>query len=370
MVETVPDGEDWLYETKFDGLKRKRPYFINPPYERPREKITWLKPELIAEIKFAESTHDNLLRQANFKGLRADKTPKDVKIEKPQADILEVEGIIITHPEKVLFDSPIITKSDVVNYYEKISPRMLPYVKDRVLSVVRCPKGIMSSCFFMKHPNTESEQINLINVASSSNENVEYFYINSIPGIIHEVQMGTLEFHTWGSTVNSIETPDIMIFDLDPDEGMDLERIRQGVRDMKGILDNLSLKSYLKTSGGKGYHIVVPIMPNATWDTIHDFAKNIANVMEEKWPNRYTSNVRKEKRKGKIFIDWIRNGRGATSVAPYSIRARKGATVSMPISWEELDTTAPYDIDMPKAISRLSYDDPWEGFFENPQMLK
>ena len=162
----------------------------------------------------------------------------------------------------------------------------------------------------------------------------------------------------------------MMVFDLDPDEGMDLNRIRQGVLDLKSILSELSLNSYLKTSGGKGYHVVVPLKPSVSWETFHDFARRIAEVMEQKWPDRYTSNVRKAKRSNKIFIDWIRNGRGATSIAPYSVRARKGARVSMPIAWEELDSVAPDGITMAEALKRIGGDDPWKGFFRNDQVLK
>ncbi|WP_331660913.1 non-homologous end-joining DNA ligase LigD, partial [Lachnoclostridium sp.] len=161
-----------------------------------------------------------------------------------------------------------------------------------------------------------------------------------------------------------------MVFDLDPDEGMDLSQVRQGVLDVRSILNELSLNSYLKTSGGKGYHVVVPLKPVVTWNVFYDFAKRVAEVMEQKWPDRYTSNVRKAKRTDKIFIDWIRNGRGATSVAPYSIRARKGASVSMPIAWEELDTIAPDGITMADALLRINGKDPWKDFFQNDQMLK
>ena len=164
--------------------------------------------------------------------------------------------------------------------------------------------------------------------------------------------------------------PDVMVFDLDPDEGMDLATVRRGVREIKGILAELSLNSYLKTSGGKGYHVVVPLQPGASWDTFHEFARRVAEVMEAKWPDRYTSNVRKAKRAGRIFIDWMRNGRGATSIAPYSIRAKQGAGVSMPIAWEELDTVAPNGIHMADALARIGGDDPWRGFFENRQLLR
>ncbi|MDP4159949.1 MAG: DNA ligase, partial [Bacillota bacterium] len=155
-----------------------------------------------------------------------------------------------------------------------------------------------------------------------------------------------------------------------PDEGMDLSRVRQGVRDTKTILAELSLNSYLKTSGGKGYHVVVPLKPAVAWDGFHDFARRVAEVMEQKWPDRYTSNVRKAKRTNKIFIDWIRNGRGATSIAPYSLRARKGAGVSMPIAWDELDTVAPNGVDMAEALRRICGNDPWQDFFRNNQQLK
>ena len=281
-----------------------------------------------------------------------------------------IEGIKISNPDKVIFDDPVITKEEVVRYYAKVSNRMLPYVNHRVLSIVRCPKGVSQTCFYKKHPGSESKGVITIPITNSDGETEDYFYIEGVSGLISEVQMGTLEFHTWGSRIQEIEKPDVMVFDLDPDEGMELSRIRQGVRDIKSILDELSLNSYLKTSGGKGYHVVVPLKPEVTWDVFHDFAKGVAEVMEQKWPDRYTSNVRKAKRSGKIFIDWIRNGRGATSIAPYSLRARKGARVSMPIFWYELDTIAPDGIHMEDVLIRIEEKDPWKDFFQNDQMLK
>lgn len=182
--------------------------------------------------------------------------------------------------------------------------------------------------------------------------------------------MGTVEFHVWGSCVETLEQPDMMVFDLDPDVGMDIGRVRQGVRDIRDILAELSLKAYLKTSGGKGYHVVVPLKPSASWEVFHDFARRVAEVMENKWPERYTSNVRKAKREDRIFIDWIRNGRGATIVAPYSIRARRGAWVSMPIAWDELDAVVPDGISMQDALERIKNSNPWGGFFSNDQMLR
>lgn len=281
-----------------------------------------------------------------------------------------IEGIKITNPNKVIFENPTITKSDVVEYYAKVSQQMLPYVSHRILSIVRCPKGVDQACFYKKHPGPSSKGIVITPIVNSQGKTEDYFYIEDTAGFLFEAQMGTLEFHTWGSRVDSLEKPDMMVFDLDPDEGMPLDRVRQGVRDINSILTELSLSTYLKTSGNKGYHVVIPLKPAVSWDVFYQFAKNVAEVMELKWPDRYTSNVRKAKRSNKIFIDWIRNGRGATSIAPYSIRARHGAKVSMPISWGELDTVAPDDINMSQALLRLHDDDPWKDFFQNPQLLK
>lgn len=375
-------------EEKFKTLMRAQSPFKLAPSSRPNEKITWIEPELVAEIKFAEWTKDNLLRQASYKGLRTDKNPKAIKKEKADNETLQISsekmantmevnsnsvvimGIKITNPDKVLFDNPKITKADVIRYYSQVLKRMFPVVSHRILSVVRCPKGISQTCFFKKHPGADNKGIVTIPILSSDGKTEDYFYIENESGIITEAQMGTLEFHIWGSRVDELEKPDMLVFDLDPDEGMDLEMVRQGVRDIKAVLTELSLNSYLKTSGGKGYHVVVPLKPTVSWDIFYEFARRVAEVMEKKWPDRYTSNVRKAKRTDKIFIDWIRNGRGATSIAPYSIRARKGAKISMPIAWDELDTVAPDGVDINDALMRINRDDPWQDFFQNNQSLK
>lgn len=289
---------------------------------------------------------------------------------KSSTNSIIIEGIKISNPDKVIFTDSEITKGDVVKYYAKVAECMLPYVRRRILSIVRCPKGISQTCFYKKHPGPGSKGIVTIPILTGSGEMEDYFYIENISGLIAEAQMGTLEFHIWGSHVDELEKPDMMVFDLDPDEGMELSRVRQGVRDMKNILAELSLNSYLKTSGGKGYHVVVPLKPAVAWEGFRDFARRVAEVMEKKWPDRYTSNVRKAKRTNKIFIDWIRNGRGATSIAPYSLRARKGAGVSMPIAWEELDTVTPNGVDMAEALRRIGGNDPWKDFFHNNQQLK
>jgi bifunctional non-homologous end joining protein LigD len=382
-------------EEKFTLLRRSTSPFKQVPARKQNETITWLEPELAAEIRFAEWTGENLLRQASFKGLRTDKDPREIRREDggrgirpdadeeiPPAEVLAyggmvVAGIKISNPDKVIYEEPAITKADVVRYYAAVAERMLPYVSGRILSIVRCPRGVSQTCFFKKHPGTGSKAagpggkgVVAMPVINNKGETEDYFYIENTAGLIYEAQMGTLEFHTWGSRADNLERPDIMVFDLDPDVGMDPARVRQGVKDLKSILEQLSVASFLKTSGGKGYHVVVPFTPAADWDTFYGFARRIAEVMEKQWPDRYTSNVRKASRKNRIFIDWIRNGRGATSIAPYSLRARSGARVSMPISWEELDTAAPDGFGMEDALARIGGPDPWRDFFRIGQRLK
>ncbi len=275
--------------------------------------------------------------------------------------------IKITNPNKIVFDNG-VKKINVVNYYNAVSKLMFPFLKNRIVSVVRCPQGIDSACFFKKHPENDLAGIKKIIVTGEKEH--EFFFIENSSGIISQAQMNTIEFHIWASNVNYLENPDIMTFDLDPDEKMDINNIRQGVNDLKSILDELSLVSFLKTSGGKGYHVVLPFQPVVNWKIFHDFSQKIAKVMEEKWPQKYTSNIRKIKRKNKIYVDFGRNTRGATSIAPYSLRARIGAKVSMPIEWSELYKISPNQIDLKIALERIKKNNPWEGFFEVKQELK
>ena len=273
-----------------------------------------------------------------------------------------IEGIEISNPDKLIYKNPNTTKIDVIKYYQSVAKVMLPYLEKRIISTVRCPEGIDENIFFKKH--FEGEKEGLCKIFLKGKEEVEdYYFITNIKGLISEAQMNSIEFHVWGSKINDLENPDMMVFDLDPDEKLSLKKLRDGVKDLKGILDELKLKSYLKTSGGKGYHVVVPIK-NMNWEEFREFAKNIAILMETKWPEKYTSNIRKDKRNNKIFIDWVRNTKGATSIAPYSLRTRKNATVSCPISWDELDKVKPSDITI-KNISKRLKKNPWKNFYKN-----
>lgn len=360
-----------------DGVRLKGEWALVRMKPRPGEKNNnWL---LIKERDAFEGAYDvsqfttsvrtdrTMAEIAEGKEKAAPPQRKAAAKKKPAA---APDDFDITHPEKILSKESRLTKGDLADYYQTVAERMLPYLEGRIISSVRCPNGVESACFYKKHPGKDHGGVVAVTVPSSCGEDEEYYYIKDIQGLMFEVQMNTLEFHTWGSRVDALEKPDVMVLDLDPDEGMELERIRQGVRDLKGLFDELSLVSFLKTSGGKGYHVVVPFQPAANWESFSNFAQNIAKTMEAKWPDRYTSNVRKNKRNNRISIDWIRNGRGATSVAPYSVRAREGLPVSMPISWKELGTVGPHGISMADALARSQRKDPWDEFFSLKQRLK
>ena len=286
-----------------------------------------------------------------------------VKTGRTMAEIAgEKTTIELTNPDKVIFKNPKVTKKDIFNYYEKVAERMLPYVENRLISTIRLPDGVGGTLFYKKHFENLDGYLGVKKLRSSGDNRNDYYYIKDINGIMQEVQMNSYEFHIWGSKVDDVNHADILVFDLDPDENLSLSKLREGVKDLKKILDDYNLESFLKTSGGKGYHIVVPLRNKTTWKNARSIARNIAKLMEATWPDKYTSNMKKSKRKGKIFIDWVRNIKGATSVAPYSIRLRKKVTVSMPIKWSELDKIKPDEITIDKAIKRLKNIDPWEKF--------
>lgn len=274
-------------------------------------------------------------------------------------------GVEITNPDRVIFNKLGITKLDVAKYYETVASLMLPYVSNRLLSVIRCHDGVSDSCFIRKHESNTNPAIKKLKVG----DNEEFFYITNKTGLITEVQLGTLEFHPWGSTAKTVDKPDIMIFDLDPDEKLPLSALQQGVLHIKEVLDELSVKAFLKTSGGKGYHIVVPFRQSGNWENFSNFAKKVAMLMETRYPKLYTTNIRKIKRKGKIFVDALRNTRGATCVCPYSLRARETASISMPISWQDLDKIAPNEITLQNYKKHLKQN-PWKDFFTTDQKLK
>lgn len=299
--------------------------------------------------------------------IKTGKTMTEITNNKPKNKKLDLKNIKITNPDKIIFQNENITKMDIIHYYSLVTKRMMPFLDNRLISIVRCPNGMDSDIFFMKHLNSDSNDIGKKIIKDKSDEKQDYYYIKNAYGLLHEVQMNSYEFHIWGSKQNSLKKPDILVFDLDPDEELGITKVRQGVKDLKRILDNLKLKSYLKTSGGKGYHIYIPLQ-TSSWQKTEKIAANIAELMTENWPDKYTTNIRKEKRTGKIFIDYYRNKMGSTSVCPYSLRLKKNATISCPIYWKELDAIKPDSITIKNINKRLKKKDPWSTFFDNMHM--
>lgn len=257
--------------------------------------------------------------------------------------------IKITNPNKIVYGS--IKKIDLINYYNDIFDYIYPFIKNRAISEIRC-HGCFKNCFFKKHPQNSSEK--LIQV-SSKNE------------LLNEVQLGTIELHPYANFV-SCNLPNVMIFDLDPDEDLSIKKLREGVKLVKQLLDELNLTSFLKTSGGKGYHIIIPFKKVKSWATFENFSKNVATILESRYPQIFTTNIRKDSRNGKIFIDFLRNKKGATCVAPYSLRARDKLPISMPILWSDLNKIRPNQINIKNYKNYLT-DEVWENYFKVNQKL-
>jgi len=290
------------------------------------------------------------------------KTGRTMKEISDNVDKIDINEINITSPKKVIFKKEKVTKMDIINYYYLVSKRMMSFLDNRLISTVRCPNG-NDDKFFMKHLNSDSKDIGKKILKDSDGEKQDYYYIKNAYGLLYEVQMNSYEFHIWGCKQNSIKKPDILVFDLDPDIDLSIKKVRDCVRDLKKILDELKLKSYLKTSGGKGYHIYVPLK-TSSWKKTEKIALDIATLMVEKNPDKYTINMRKDKRENKIFIDYFRNKMGSTSICPYSLRLKDKATISCPIYWSELDKIKPNSITIKNIEKRLKKKDPWYDLFD------
>lgn len=268
---------------------------------------------------------------------------------------IEIAGIRITSPERVVFPDAGCTKADVAAYYAKAGERLMSYAGNRPLSLVRCPEGREGDCFFQKHAGKGfPAEISSVPVRESSGETAPYILIAKSAGFVAAAQMGTIEFHLWGARADQLEKPDRMVFDLDPDEGLDFSTVKKAAFEMRDGLAEIGLESTPMVTGGKGIHVIVPLRRTLEWETLSLFARTFAAHMANRHPERYVATMSKAKRKGKIFIDWLRNERGATAIAPYSLRARKGAPVAVPVTWEELDgLTGANTFDMPAARKRL-----------------
>jgi bifunctional non-homologous end joining protein LigD len=279
----------------------------------------------------------------------------------------------LTHPDRVLFAAQGLTKRGLAEYYLEIAGAMLPHIARRPLVLVRCPEGRKGSCFYQKHPaQGMSDALHRIKVREKT-KTEEYVFLEDVDGLIELVQFGTLEIHVWGSKVDDVERPDRIVFDLDPGEKVPWNAVIDAMREMRSLLEGIGLRSFPKSTGGKGLHVVVPIEPSAPWTTVKDFARTLAEVMAARQPARYTTNMAKRVRKGRIFIDYLRNDRGATAIAPFSTRARPGAPIAVPLSWSEVTEKllpARFTIETVRARLKKMRKDPWEGFFDAKQPIQ
>lgn len=279
----------------------------------------------------------------------------------------------LTNPDKVLYPKDGITKRDLIDYYMQVHEKIVPYLEGRPLTIYRCPNGIAKPGFWEKHlPEDLPPGLHPISLDDPKTEKVRgaYFYADSIRGVLELVQLGALELHVWGSRADKVEYPDLMIFDIDPDVGLPWARVIEACTTMKSRLDDLGLESWLKTTGGKGMHICVPLGRRQDWESVKAFAKALVGDIAAREPEKYTTNTLKARRKGRIFLDYLRNGRGATAVAAWSTRARPGAPVSMPLAWAELDARLKPDAwTIANAARRLRGKDPWSGFYACRQTI-
>jgi bifunctional non-homologous end joining protein LigD len=299
---------------------------------------SWVKPELVAEIAFAEFTGEGRVRHASFVGLRGDKPAKQVKPEKAVKAPDAAPAVPISNPDRVIFPESGQTKGELAAYYAQVAPLLLPFAGNRPISLVRCPQGRDKKCFFQKHDSgTFGEYVHHVPVLEKDGGSEDYLYVENAEGLLQCVQMGTIEFHAWGARADAVERPDRMIIDLDPDEGLDFGDVKSAATEIRDRLADLGLTTYAMLSGGKGVHVIAPLTPGHDWEAHKDFARRFAEALALAEPDRFVATMSKAKRKGKIFIDWLRNQRGATAVVPYSARARAGAPVAVPIAWDELD---------------------------------
>jgi bifunctional non-homologous end joining protein LigD len=334
-----------------------------------RGTVTWVRPELVAEVAFAEWTRDGILRQPVFQGLREDKPPREIGREGPGARIEEEErgdriaGIRLSHPEKLLFPEERLTKRDVARYYDEIAAYVLPDLKDRPLTLVRCPDGNAAPCFYQKHA-TEAlpDGIARIPVREDGGHGL-YLAVTEIAGVVGLVQMGVLEIHTWGAHSDEPERPDRLVFDLDPDEGLPWEAVVDAARLVREVAETVGLQPFLRATGGKGLHVVVPLARRHTWPEVKEFAHALVRTVAHAAPERYTINPAKPARRGKVYLDYLRNARGATAIANYSTRARPGAPVAVPLHWDELGTPADaWRVDNVRRRLAGLATDPWDGY--------
>jgi bifunctional non-homologous end joining protein LigD len=360
---------------QLEKIAAAKPTFANALPAGADKGARWAEPQLVADIQFRGWSADGILRQSSFKGIREDKSADEVvleekpKLEKPQPGkaAAGIAGVTLTHPDRLLWDEG-VSKQALAEFYAEIADWILPHVAGRVLSVVRAPSGAQAKSFYAKHRWAGLNHVREIDVG----EKEPMIAIDDLAGLISLVQGGVVEIHPWGSPADDLDRPDRLIFDLDPGEDVSWSEVIAAARAMRAELEARGLESFVKTSGGKGLHVVAPIAPRVDWDTAKAFTQGVAEAMSRAHPERYVANMSKRARRGRIFIDWVRNGRGATAVAAYSTRARLQAPVSTPLAWDELSEGLRSDhFTLDNLRERLDFvrRDPWEGFFKRRQRI-
>lgn len=339
--------------TGFNGAEMARLLKLMAPLEveaatveAPRAAVRgahWLKPRLVAEIAYAEVTDDGVLRHPSYLGLREDKRAEAVVME-TEAPVEEVSApasstVRISSRDRVIFPESGITKGQLADYYAAIAPAMLLWVGSRPISLVRCPQGRAKKCFFQKHDaGSFGPHVRQVAITEKDGNDEPYLFIDDASGLLACVQMGTVEFHGWGARIEDVEKADRLVFDLDPDEGLDFEAVRSAAFRFRDVLGKFGLATFPMVTGGKGVHVVAPLTPEAEWPEVKDFARRLAVAVARIDPEKFTSALPKAQRKGRIFVDYLRNQRGATAVMPYSVRARPEAPVAVPVTWKEMET--------------------------------
>ncbi|HUQ26424.1 MAG TPA: DNA ligase D [Burkholderiales bacterium] len=357
--------EDLLQQLmkKMRPLKRPDAPVVNPPREKG---LQWIRPVLVAEIAFTEKTNEGILRQASFMGLRADKPAKTVKEEKAVDDNV-VLGVKISHPERLVWKDEGISKLELARYVESVSAKLLHELKGRPLTLVRCPDGAGGQCFYQRHLAMGASPGEVKTFKRERSSKGYYIYVDTEPALVSLVQNGAIEMHTWGAALPDVRHPDRITLDLDPGPDLPWKKVLEATRLTRKLVESLGFGSFLKTTGGKGLHVVFPIARRNSWDEVKEFARLIAEFLVKAEPGLFVSTMAKQARGGKVFVDYLRNGETASAVAAYSPRARPGATVSTPIAWDELeseDLRARFTIKtVPERIA-LQRRDPWSGYEE------
>jgi bifunctional non-homologous end joining protein LigD len=376
------DGARKLFRKLMSLKSDEVPFESVPAEECGARKPIWVKPAMVVEVDVRGWTHGERVRQASFQGVREDKSANEVVRERAiaaasrdpairrsaPAKNASIAGVHLTHPDRVYWDDEGITKRDLAEYYAKVWKWMRPHVTGRPISLLRCPEGIDGQCFFQKHARAGIPVEHLHLVPEKGDEIIS---VDDLEGVIALVQGGVLEIHTRGAAIDDREHADRLVFDLDPGPGTSWDDVVEAARDVRARLSKLKLKSFLKTSGGKGLHVVLPIKPTP-WEEAKAFTQKIAASMAAELPERYVATATKSGRSKRIFIDYLRNSREATAVAPYSTRARPGAPVSVPIEWSELGSLkAANQYTVLNLMQRLARQrkDPWAGIGRVKQSL-